>query len=240
MYYGFIPIKWRHLPLRCHFSRKQLFLSKTFWYYFHFWFIFGDKLNSGNHSSGVNGTFNRNVERCVLNIWDELNVMWACGSCEWKYLGDICTMKGVTVQKVFLKGRVWVASVQNFNLHSPPFMFFVHKYHIFDKYVTKIFPPGSLGSLASSETCEHVLPTRASTCFLHVRARASYTCEHVTCSYVLDYYLKMCVQGGSTRTSGVSWVQGERQGGPRGSGGSSRYPWGWKGVLGVSQGSREV
>ena len=30
MYYGFIPIKWRHLPLRCHFSRKQLFLSKTF------------------------------------------------------------------------------------------------------------------------------------------------------------------------------------------------------------------
>ena len=92
-----------------------------------------------------------------------------------------------------LKGRAWVASVQNFNLHSPPFMFFVHKYHIFDKYVTKIFPPGSLGSLASSETCEHVLPTRASTCFLHVRARASYTCEHVTCSYVLDYYLKMCV-----------------------------------------------
>ena len=70
-----------------------------------------------------------------------------------------------------LKGRAWVASVQNFNLHSPPFMFFVHKYHIFDKYVTKIFPPGSLGSLASSETCEHVLPTRASTCFLHVRAR---------------------------------------------------------------------
>ena len=45
------------------------------------------------------------------------------------------------------KGRVWVAFVQNFNLHSPPFMFFVHKYHIFDKYLTKIFPPGSLGSL---------------------------------------------------------------------------------------------
>ena len=33
------------------------------------------KLNSGNHSSGFNRTFNRNVERCVLNIWDELNVM---------------------------------------------------------------------------------------------------------------------------------------------------------------------
>ena len=104
--------------------------------------------------------------------------------------------RGRLCKKLFwrlLKGRVWVASVQNFNLHSPPFMFFVHKYHIFDKYVTKIFPPGSLGSLASSETCEHMLPTRASTCFLHVRARASYTCEHVTCSYVLDYYLKMCV-----------------------------------------------
>ena len=38
---------------------------------------------------------------------------------------------------------------------------------------------------------------RASTCFLHVQARASYTCEHVTCSYVLDYYLKMCVQDSS-------------------------------------------
>ena len=46
-----------------------------------------------------------------------------------------------------LKGRAWVASVQNFNLHSPPFMFFVHKYHIFDKYLTKICPPWSLGSL---------------------------------------------------------------------------------------------
>ena len=53
----------------------------------------------------------------------------------------------------------------------------------------------------SSETCEHmtfytrehVLATRASTCFPHVRARAFYTCEHVTCSYVLDYYLKMCL-----------------------------------------------
>ena len=41
-------------------------------------------------------------------------------------------------------------------------------------------------------TCEHVLPTRASMCFLHMRARVSYMCEHVTCSYVLDYYLKMC------------------------------------------------
>ena len=57
----------------------------------------------------------------------------------------------------------------------------------------------------SSETCEHmssytrehVLATRASTCFPHVRARAFYTCEHVTCSYVLDYYLKMCVQDSS-------------------------------------------
>ena len=45
----------------------------------------------------------------------------------------------------------------------------------------------------SSFTCEHVLLTRASTCLLYVRARASYTCEHVTCSYVLDYYLKMCI-----------------------------------------------
>ena len=82
---------------------NNCFWSKYFEYYFHLWFIIGDKLNSGNHSSGVNRTFNRNVERCVLNIWDELNVMWACGSCEWKYLGDICTMKGATVKKVILK-----------------------------------------------------------------------------------------------------------------------------------------
>ena len=57
---------------------------------------------------------------------------------------------GLLCKKLFwrlLKGRVWVASVQNFNLHSPPFMFFVHKYHIFDKYLTKICPPRSLGSL---------------------------------------------------------------------------------------------
>ena len=40
-------------------------------------------------------------------------------------------------------------------------------------------------------TC-HLTP--ASTCLLLVLARASYTCEHVTCSYVLDYYLKMCVR----------------------------------------------
>ena len=38
------------------------------------------------------------------------------------------------------------------------------------------------------------------------------------------------VQGGPTRTLGVSWVQGERQGGPRGSGG----------VVKVSQGEKRV
>ena len=47
-----------------------------------------------------------------------------------------------------LKGRVWLASVQNFNLHSPAFMFFAHKYHILDKYLTKMFPLGSLGSFS--------------------------------------------------------------------------------------------
>ena len=34
--------------------------------------------------------------------------------------------------------------------------------------------------LKRASTC---LPTRASTCFLDVRACASYTCKHVTCSY---------------------------------------------------------
>ena len=38
-----------------------------------------------------------------FNIRDELNATGSSSSCEWKYLGDICTMKGVTVQKVFLK-----------------------------------------------------------------------------------------------------------------------------------------
>ena len=36
-------------------------------------------------------------------MWDELNVMWLFGFSEWKYLGDICTMKGATVKKVVLK-----------------------------------------------------------------------------------------------------------------------------------------
>ena len=151
MHYGFIPIKWRHLPLRCHFSRKQLFLSKIFRYYFHFWFIFGDKLNSGNQSSGFNRTFNRNVERCVLNIWDELNVMWACGSCEWKYLGDFCTMKGATVQKVVLKtfeGQGLIGLCAKFQLAQSRLHVFAHKYHILDKYLTKMFPLGSLGSFS--------------------------------------------------------------------------------------------
>ena len=146
MHYGFIPIKWRHLPLRCHFSRKQLFLSKIFRYYFHFWFIFGDKLNSGNHSSGFNRTFNRNVERCVLNIWDELNIMWACGSCEWKYLGDICTMKGATVQKVVLKtfeGQGLSGLCAKFQLAQSPLPSTTFLTKIWPKYS----PPGSLGSL---------------------------------------------------------------------------------------------
>ena len=38
----------------------------------------------------------------------------------------------------------------------------------------------------ASYMCEHMLATRASTCFLHMRARYLL--------YVLDYYLKMCVQ----------------------------------------------
>ena len=177
MHYGFIPIKWRHLPLRCHFSRKQLFLSKIFRYYFHFWFIFGDKLNSGNQSSGFNRTFNRNVERCVLNIWDELNVMWAFGSCEWKYLGDICTMKGATVQKVVLKtfeGQGLSGLCATFQLAQMLTKIQLHNLdqtsanivilQIWSKQTKKLH-------LMSSETCEHMLATRASTCFLHVRAR---------------------------------------------------------------------
>ena len=43
------------------------------------------------------------MEGCASNIWDELNVMWFFGFSEWKYLGDICTMKGATVKKVVLK-----------------------------------------------------------------------------------------------------------------------------------------
>ena len=43
------------------------------------------------------------MEGCVSNIWDELNVSLFSGFSEWKYLGDICTMKGATVKKVVLK-----------------------------------------------------------------------------------------------------------------------------------------
>ena len=46
---------------------------------------------------------NRLVEGCASNIWDELNVMWFYGFSEWKYLGDICTIKGATDKKVFFK-----------------------------------------------------------------------------------------------------------------------------------------
>ena len=59
--------------------------------------------------------------------------------------------RGRLCKKLFwrlLKGRIWLASVQNFNLHSPAFMFFAHKYHILDKYLTKMFPLGSLGSFS--------------------------------------------------------------------------------------------
>ena len=59
----------------------------------------------------------------MLQIWDELNVMWFCGFSEWKYLGDICTMKGATVQKVFLKtfeGQGLSGLCAKFQLAQPP------------------------------------------------------------------------------------------------------------------------
>ena len=43
------------------------------------------------------------MEGCALDMWDELDVIWFCGFSEWKYMGDICTMKGVTDKKVVLK-----------------------------------------------------------------------------------------------------------------------------------------
>ena len=43
------------------------------------------------------------MEGCALSIWDELNVLLVCGFSEWKYLGDLCTMKGATDKKVVLK-----------------------------------------------------------------------------------------------------------------------------------------
>ena len=43
---------------------------------------FAPKLKRGNSSYGVKINFNRLVEGCVLNIWDELNVMWVCGTSE--------------------------------------------------------------------------------------------------------------------------------------------------------------
>ena len=52
-------------------------------------------------------------------LWNVSNFMWFCGSCEWKYLWDICTMNGATV-KSLLKRRVWLASVQNVNFHQSP------------------------------------------------------------------------------------------------------------------------
>ena len=55
------------------------------------------------------------------------------------------------MQKVVLKtfeGQGLIGLCAKFQLAQSPFMFFVHKYHIFDKYLTKMFPPGSLGSFS--------------------------------------------------------------------------------------------
>ena len=38
-----------------------------------------------------------------FEYFDELNVMWFCGSIEWKHLGDSEIMKGATAKKVVLK-----------------------------------------------------------------------------------------------------------------------------------------
>ena len=46
--------------------------------------------------------------------------MWFCGSSEWKYLGDICTMKGgdcVLLSWSLLRSKVLLASVQIINFH---------------------------------------------------------------------------------------------------------------------------
>ena len=100
-------IEWlqlRNLPLCPHFPRKQLFQSEIFGEKnFPFWYIFGDKLKRGNSSKGVTRNFYRLMEGCALIIWDELNFMRFCGFREWKYLGDICTLKGATDKKVVLK-----------------------------------------------------------------------------------------------------------------------------------------
>ena len=66
----------------------------------------------------------------------------------WRYLHpEVGDCAKSCFEDFWRAGSDW-PPVQNFNLHSPPFMFFVHKYHIFDKYLTKMFPPGSLGSFS--------------------------------------------------------------------------------------------
>ena len=195
MHYGFIPLNDGICPSAAISQGNNCFWVK----YFDITFTFDLYLGT----NWIVATTARESIELLTRMWKD--VFWIFGTswmlCELSVLVNeniweiFAPWRGRLCKKLFwrlLKGRVWAASVQNFNLHSPPFMFFVHKYHIFDKYVTKIFPPGSLGSLASSETCEHVLPTRASTCFLHVRARASYMCKHVLATRASTLLVRTC------------------------------------------------
>ena len=82
------------------------------------------------------------MERCATNIWGELNGMRFCGLSEWKYLRDNCTIIGATEKQVVLKsfeeqGLIGLYKFSTFTV--TPFIFFIPKYHIFVKYLTKIF-----------------------------------------------------------------------------------------------------
>ena len=67
------------------------------------------------------------MEGCTSNIWDELNVSLFSGFSGWKYLGDICTMKGATVKKVALKSfeeQGLISLSANLQLSQPPLYVF--------------------------------------------------------------------------------------------------------------------
>ena len=96
-------------------SKETIVSEQNIWILRSLLIWFGNEFNRGYKSSRVKSNFNRLVKGCFLNIRDELNATWSSSSCEWKYLGDICTKTDKKVFWSLSESRVWLAYVRNFN-----------------------------------------------------------------------------------------------------------------------------
>ena len=117
------------------FSEETIVSELNIWKLLSLFIQIRDKWKRGNSSQGAKRNFNMLLKGCVSNIWDELNVIWFCG----RYLHH----EGGNCQKSYFEvfsraGSDW-SLCKISTLTATPFMFFVHKYLIFDKYLTEIF-----------------------------------------------------------------------------------------------------